>query len=339
DVLAKLGDRVREVIGRDSLPARGVPAPDWIVAKENPFNLAGFLAQYSKAIMATTAGERSRHMAGALVAAGAMLHALGDLGAPSRVRGDALAHLEPLGGGPDDLGSRTERIAALVYGRLGVPAPTTVVTRAHIRDYFTNKDGTGLADVTARAYFSANTLPGTSRINDEKPSLARALPALPARLNLMAASRDLASLRDANGTCLARYRVEHGELTWSLDDECVLEQLTQLLPQVAAYETGLLEFLTRGNLDVGLDGSTVRAGGKDLGPGQLDFLVEDDRGVRTKIGTAQVAGARGTGDVIGRATLTAIPNATRVIAVFRGADAVGEPIVATGVVSLVAPAR
>ncbi len=62
-------------------------------------------------------------MAGALIAAGAMLHVLGDLGAPSRVRADEEAHLSAARRRPDDLGSRFERIAALAYGRLGVPAP------------------------------------------------------------------------------------------------------------------------------------------------------------------------------------------------------------------------
>jgi len=336
DVLAALGDKVREAIGREAIPPSGIPAPDWIVTKENPFNLAGFLAQYSKAITSATPGERARHMAAALVAAGAILHALGDLGAPSRVRGDALAHLEPLGGGPDDLGSRTERIAALVYGRLGVPEPDKVITRTRVRDFFTTRGGTGLADVTARSYFSANTLPGVSRINEERPILVKAQPALPGRLNLMAASRgEGTTLRDAQGTCLARYKVESGLLGWAIDDDCVLEQLAVILPTVAAYETGLLEFLTRGDLKVVNDGAAILVAGADLGPGQLDLMVEDDRGVRATLASAQVTGAKQTGEVINKTPLSAqTANASRVIAVFRGADKLGEPIVATGIVSL-----
>ena len=57
--------------------------------------------------------------------------------------------------------------------------------------------------------------PGKS---DDPPHLARALPALPRRLNLMAASRDDGTtLRDPSGTCLARYKVDHNILTFSLD--------------------------------------------------------------------------------------------------------------------------
>ena len=120
-----------------------------------------------------------------------------------------VAHLEPLGGGPDDLGSRFERIAALSYGWLGVPAPSHVVTRKHLRDFFTSKDHTGLADVIARSYFSPNTLPEATRMNgDVKPHLARPEPHLPP-LNLVAATRDQrAVLRAADGTCLARYKID-----------------------------------------------------------------------------------------------------------------------------------
>src|SRR5262249_56521010 len=128
-------------------------------------------------VSAARRGERSRYMAAALVAAGAMLHALGDLGAPARVRGDAEAHLEPLGAGPDDLGSRFERIAALTYGRLGVPPPSRTVTRSHLRDFITAKDGGGLADVIARSYFSPNTLPEPTRGSTAtKPGFRRPAP-------------------------------------------------------------------------------------------------------------------------------------------------------------------
>jgi len=326
-VFSGLSDAVREAIGRAALPAHGMPAPDWITSKDNPFHLGAFMDQYSKAISAATPGERSRHMAAALIAAGAMLHVLGDLGAPSRVRGDEAAHFEPLGGGPDDLGSRFERIAALAYGRLGVPAPSRVITRTHMHDFFSAADGSGLADIVARSYFSPNTLPNTTR-SDEKPKLVRPQPALPVRLNLMAASReDGTTLRAQNGTCLARYKVEHGMVSFNLDDDCMLEQIAVILPEVAAYETGLLDFLLRGELTI-TTGSEFVVSGKGLGAGSVDVLVEDDRGVRKNIGTAQSPG--------GKDELVRVPAAagTRVVAVFRGADAQGEPIVAVGAMPL-----
>lgn len=329
-VTDRLGDSVREALGRAELPERGVPAPDWITARDNPFNLAAFATQYGKAVSAATPGERSRHMAAALVAAGAILHTLGDLGVPSRVRGDELAHFEPLGGGPDDLGSRFERIAALAHGRLGVPGPSRVITRPRLRDYFTSKDGSGLADLISRSYFSPNTLPAPSRTGGgEKPALARPAPSLPARLNLMAASRDGGSvLRDAAGTCLARYRVEHNVLAFALDDACMLEQVDAILPEVVAYEAGLLDFLLRGDLEIAVDGEIVVTG-KGLGAGAIELYVEDERGVRAKLTSAVVAaGAEALARV-------AAPSAgTRVVALYRGVDASGEPLIAVGAMPL-----
>jgi hypothetical protein len=325
-VFKGLSDAVREAIGRAALPAHGMPAIDWITSKDNPFHLGAFMDQYGKAVSAATPGERSRHMAAALIAAGAMLHVLGDLGSPSRVRGDEAAHFEALGGGPDDLGSRFERIAALAYGRLGVPVPARVITRTHMHDFFSASDGSGLADVIARSYFSVNTLPQSSR-SDAKPKLVRPQPALPERLNLMAASRDDGTTLRAHDVCLARYKVERGMLSFSLDDECMLEQIAVILPEVAAYETGLLDFLLRGELTI-TAGSQIVVTGKGLGAGTLDVLVEDDRGVRKSVGTAQTAG--------GKDELARLPAAqgTRIVAVFRGADAAGEPIVAVGAVPL-----
>jgi len=209
-----LAEKITEAVrARAALPERGIPAPDWLTDKSNPFGLDQFLEQYAKAASAPTPGERSRHMAAALIAAGAMVHVLGDMGNPARVRGDALAQLEPLGGGPDDLGSRFERTAALSYGRLGVPPASRVVTRKHLREFFTSKDGSGLADRVSRGFFSPGTLPQTTRINGEvHPQLVRPEPALPARLNLMAASRDEGTtLRANDGTCLARYKDDRGK--------------------------------------------------------------------------------------------------------------------------------
>lgn len=312
--------------GRAKLPTRGIAAPDWITDKRNPLNLTGFLDQYAKAASARTPGERSRAMAGALVAAGALLHTLGDLGNPSRVRGDEAAHLDVLGGGPDDLGSRFERIAALAYGRLGIPAPTRTISRSHLRDFFTSKDGRGLADVIARSYFSPNTLPPTFRAESSaQPALRHPLPALPSKLNLMAASRqDGTTLRSADGTCLARYRVDRSAVSFSLDDECVLEQLASILPEVSAYEAGMLDFLLRGELTITV-GANVVVTGKDLGSGTIEILTEDDRGVRTSFATSNVTSGS---DKL--AEVAAPSGGSRIVAVFRGSDAAGEPIVAIG---------
>ncbi|HET9624666.1 MAG TPA: hypothetical protein VFP84_25035 [Kofleriaceae bacterium] len=325
-----------------ALPDHGVPAPDWVVDKANPFNLEQFLSQYAKAVSAATPGERSRAMAAALIAAGAMLHTLGDLGAPSRVRSDEAAHLELVGAGGDDRGSRFERIAALTYGRLGVPPPSRTITRSHLREFFTAgtagrpgkpgspaaKDAEGLADLIARSYFSPNTLPEPTVIRgDARPQLARPQPGLPARLNLMAANRDDGTtLRSPAGTCLARYRVEHDLLSFSIDDDCMLEQLAVILPDVAAYEAGLLDFLLRGELTITADGQ-ITITGANLGAGTLDVFAEDERGVRSKLSSAATSGGEQLAQL-------PVPSGARIVAVFRGNDAAGEPIVAVGALAL-----
>jgi hypothetical protein len=330
-VIKGLSDAVRQSIGRAEVPEKGVPAVDWVTAKDNPLSVDGFLDQYYKAITAATPGERSRHMAGALVAAGAIIHVLGDLGSPSRVRGDSAAHFEPLGGGPDDLGSRFERIAALAFGRLGVPAPSRVISRPHLRDFFTSADNTGLADIISRSYFSPNTLPASARVGtDTHPELRRPLPALPAKLNLMAATRDDGTtLRNPDGVCLARYRVERGVVSFHLDDDCMLEEVTAILPEVAAYETGLLDFLLRGEITINI-GADIALSAPGLGAGTLEVLVEDSSGVRKSISKTTVTAGAALPHV-------PLPEAgARIVAVFRGVDAQNEPLVAVGAVPLAA---
>jgi len=326
-------------LGRTRPPDRGTAAPDWVVAKNNPMGLDGFLDQYAKAIRARTPGERGRHMAGALLAAGAIVHVLADMGSPSHVRSDSAAHFDPVGPGRDDLGSRFERVTALAWGRLGVPAPSTKVSRPRLRAFFTSPDGTGLADVTSKRWFSAHTLPAPVQITGAGGrtqlaiELARPQPAPPARLNLMAASQDQgATLHDAAGMCLARYRVDHGVLTWSLDDECLLEQAGAILPEVAGFATGLLDFLFRGELAVTRQGNEVRvAAASAVGAGQLEILGEDGSGVRTAAAASASPGGA-AGSELGRAAVPA--GSRRVIALFHGVDAAGEPLVAVGTLDL-----
>jgi hypothetical protein len=344
-VASRARSMVLERLGRATMPERGMAAPEWVTSKDNPLGLAGFLDQYEKAVRAATPGERNRHMAGALVAAGAIIHVLGDTGVPSRVRGDIAAHLESIGPGRDDLGSRFERIAALSFGRLGVPPPSRPITRARLTDFFAvdrrgvaekEKRPLGLADSISERYFSPNTLPADTSISTTSggasvaPKLVRPSPALPSRLNLMAASQpDGTTLRDAAGVCLARYRVDDNVLRFSLDDDCVLEQIAAILPEVAAFETGLLDFLFRGALELKLVGGKVEvtAGEVGLGAGDIDVLAEDPRGVRAPVAKGKVTAAAS-----GALAFSAgVPSGTRrLVAVFRGVDAAGEPIVATG---------
>lgn len=340
-----LYDRARDLARPHAdLPARGVPAPDWAVSKDNPLGLTGFLDQYEKAVSGATPAERGRATAGALVAAGAVLHVLGDLGSPTHTRSDEAAHLAKLGAG-DDAGSRFERLTAIAWGRLGVPAAIALPTRANFRAYFTAAgDGTtaGLAEWSSTHFFSDGTLPRTAEVGRVKSDalaavLARAqvrpLPALPRRLSMVVATQPRGTtLRDGAGMCLARYRKDRGALSWWLDDACELEQAAAILPVVGGYQASLLRWMMRGQLAVTVaDGQvTVRARGVAVGAGTVTVFAEDGRGVRTALGATPVTAAA-DGDVL---TSVAAPKARHAVALYRGVDASGEPVVAFGHVEL-----
>ncbi len=368
DLVEQATDLANRVV---ETPARGVAAPDWAASPDNPMGLVGFLDQYEKAIRTATPGERGRHLAGALVAAGAVLHTLGDLGSPTHARGDAAAHRAPMSDIPGDVGARFERLAAIAWGRLGVPAAATIAPRPRFRDYFTSDavattaaastlpstpgavgDTTaelGLADWTARHFFSEGTLPrpvdvGRSSRHSLPAALTRSLrrpaPTVPKKqLGMVnAAQARGTALRDATGTCLARYRVERGRLSWWLDDDCELEQAAVILPIAAGYEAALLRWLSRGQLAVasaasGSDAATgsravaASARGLALGAGTLTILAEDGRGIRTVVSTTAITSAI---DGAALATASVPADARYAIALYRGVDSVGEPVVAVG---------
>jgi hypothetical protein len=325
-----------------------VPAVDWIESADNPLNVAGFFAQYRKAVVARTPGERERHLAGTLVAAGAVLHVLQDMGSPSHVRNDFGSHLTPLSDEPTDVGSRFERVAALAFGRLGVAAAARAIERDRVRDFFFTAEGTGLANWTATSFFSGGTLPKSvevprrARANELEGAITAALrlpyPApLAAGLDLIRAGKPGgATLVDADGVCLARYRTRDFELRWKSDDDCALEQIETLLPEVSAYSTGLLQFLFRGSLAISKNAGgaiVVSAADVEFGEGTITVFWDDASGVRTAVGE----GTATTGGTIGAslAQLDAPGDDARfVAALFEGVDANGEKLIATGLLSL-----
>ena len=325
-----------------------IPAPGWITSNDNPLSVDGFHEQYRKAVTSRTQGERDRHLAGALLAAGAVLHVLQDMGSPSHVRNDFGAHLGSLSDDDTDVGSRFERITALAYGRLGVPAPARTVSAVKLGDLFATDKGGGLAHWTASRFFSAGTLPKAieldvgARAAEIGIKLASSLglpnPApLASGLDLIRAARSGgATLAGADGTCIARYAVANRHLSWSIDDDCALEQAGVILPEVSAYSAGALDFLFRGTLALSKrdgGGVVVSAGDSALGAGNVTVLWDDATGVRTEL----VAMTSTTGGTVGATLATAkkLPAGTaRVAALFDGVDANGERVVAAGLLDL-----
>lgn len=346
------GALAAKLAGRAATPGRGVPAVEWITAADNPLGLAGFLDQYGKAQTAATPGERARAMAGALVAAGALLHVLADMAAPSHVRGAGADQDEVVDIATGERGARLDRLTAIAFGRLGVPAPRAVINAPTLRGFFVDTAGPdgavatpGLASWTASHFFSPATLPRpvpAGRLPRERlaqaltAALRRPAPVVPARLSLLTAGQpEGATLRDDHKVCLARYRVERGLLSWSLDDDCQIEQAQAILPVAAGYEAGLLRWLFRGELELRAgDGGVIAAStrGLALGAGSLTLLAEDGRGVRTVVSTTTVTAAA-DGAALASATLPA--GSRRAVAVFRGVDGAGEQVVAVGLLDQV----
>ena len=199
-----------------------------------------------------------------------------------------------------------------------------------MRAFFSNAEGTGLADVTARSYFSSGTLPQASKTDSAVPSsvLIRSKPSLPARLNLMAASSvDGTVLRSSAGVCLARYRVSQGILSFFTDDDCHLEQISALLPTVVSYQAGLTDFLFRGELALVVEGAELVVRSPiALGAGVLSIVSEDAQGVRT-VAVGQPGVASAIGADIGR---MAVPVGVAWYAVWNGVDGNGQTLVAGG---------
>ena len=340
-LLKRARHRVLTMFSRQRLERGGVPAPDWIDHAENPLGLRGFRDQYKKAVTARTPAERGRHLAGALIAAGAMLHVLEDMGSPSHARNDLAAHLDRLGPDPADVESRFERVASLGYGRMGVPAPAKVIAARPLRDFFTAKDGSGLADVTAARWFSAYTLPRSIDLGGDprgalqsgmKGSLRRPAPTPPMDLDLAAASEEGGTvLTGAGGACAAKYRIENRRVSWFIDDACALEQVAAILPEVAGYAAGFIDTLFRGTVsfEAGSGGALIlRAGTVGFGAGEVTVFWDDARGVRTKIQAASIKGAAASAVILELPPPPA--DARRVSALFDGVDAAGQPLLATG---------
>jgi hypothetical protein len=328
-------------LGSEGLVKDGVAAPEWVVHADNPMNLDGFIAQYARAVASATPAERSRHMAGMLLAAGAILHLLQDMGSPAHVRNDLAAHLDQMGHDAFDVGSRFERVAALAYGRLGVPPPSMEITAPGLRGFFTTDKSTGLADRTSQRFFSAYTLPRSIRVRPGagshamgsvlQSSLVRARPAPLPRLDLEAARSGAgARLVDDQGVCVANYQMRQNLLSWHMDAECMAEQAAVLLPEVAAYSTGLLDWLFRGTIEFTReqDGMRAMAAGAEFGAGTLELFWDDARGVRTRYGEVEIKSASA-----GQALAEVPPppkGASAVAVLFRGKDQRGELLVAAG---------
>jgi hypothetical protein len=341
---ARLGTRLWAWLSSTHL-GPGVAASDWIRAPDNDLGVSRFHRELVLSATAPTLAARDEHLAFALLCAGAILHVLEDVGSPSRARDDLAEHLQSLTAGGVDHGSRFERLAALLFGRLGVPKPLAPVRRGRLADYFTSSDARGLADLTARSWYSRGTLPGPVTWTPKTPreevlaqaTRSQSFPFPVPTFDAQAAARAGGGrVENDEGACLANYAVVEGQIAWSISDDCATQQLYRILPLVGAHTTGLLDFLFRGTLAVkGSDqGAVVTVGGTGLGKGSLSLWIEDEKGQRQKLGASLDVKGGAPETVLASVTSAGLVSAARLVAVFQGTDESGEEVVATGDLAL-----
>ena len=306
-------------------------AVDWISAPGNDMSLARFASELFASASARTRAERDEHLALALLCAGALVHVVQDMGSPSRAHGDLSDHMSALGDGRADRGSRFEHLATLLYGRVGLPPSVAAVVHVHAREFVAD-----LAGRVASRWLSSTRLPRLTRVpphatfGDIRQAIERSWPVAAPRprgtIDLEAASpSDGALLQDEQGLCLARVRLDGERMTFAPDDKCTAEQLATILPEVAGYSTGFLDWLFRGTLRVER-GAVVTE--RKLGAGSLWLFAEDKNGNRAAMSTRTITAAL-AGDELAQVA-TPPPGTTKIVAVFRGADDATEEIVAVG---------
>lgn len=298
-------DSMRDLFAGEAFDGNGAASVAWLAAPGNDLGLGRFLDARERAVIAATPAERESALADALLVAGALLHVVEDAAAPAYVHNDFKTDLY-------DAEGPLVSFAAARYGRLAVPAPAgDAVPVAHLADLIHTADGAGLADRVARHWFSLGQLRGDDRVTAPADMPALAAPA---------GARGY--LYDEARRHLARFaRDRQGRVTWDLDDRCHADYAAALLPEAGRGALSALEHLFRDPL--ALDKVSIKNGPLALGAGKLTILVEDN-GTRRVVSQVEVSGAEAG------AVLAPLPDETgdaRVIAVFRGVDGAGEPVV------------
>ncbi len=304
--IAGVADRsgsLRGVFTGASFDGNGLASTTWLTDERNDFSLGRFLDARERSAAAATAEEREHALSEALLIAGALLHVVADAADPAHVRDDFRIEYG-LQRGP------LARFVAARYGRLLVPPPPRPAEPIdHLADAIHNAAGAGLADRTARRFFSSGTLPGSA----DAPSLPKV------------AAGDAPSGWVAGEAVkhLARWtRDARGDVTWTIDRTCLEDYAAALLPEATEAALVALEHLFRGELRI--EAGTVRNGDLALGAGKVQLLAEDDKGARWVIASRTVA-AVGARDTL--IDLPATLPSEKLAAVYRGLDLHGEPIV------------
>lgn len=311
----------------------GEPADAWVETATNDLSYLAYLRHLAQSASAKTPRQRDASLARAFLALGGVLHVVQDMASPSRVRNDFReAHMARLGTSVVDRGAAFERFVALAYGASAPEPGPAGPPRTRLRDFLHSRDGLGLADFTARNFFSPGTLPRSFAVTR----------GLPAAELLRRAQQGLArpepSLRAMEGpTGYVRGIVPHlvhhrrnvsGLVRFDLDHACYADYARALVAEAVRSTRDVIAFALRGRIEVKRNAAewVFTNRGVALSHGQLDLLWQDANGQRqslTRFAVRQVA----QGAVVAEPVQEWPKDATQGVLIFDGHDLHDEPIV------------
>jgi hypothetical protein len=343
------GDTVRQWLTGTGFDLTGVAAPTWAASADNPHSVTAFTAHLADAVSERDPKHRQHHLALALAALGATLHVLQDMASPTHVRDDFIGgHMQRLGQSVFYRGSSYERYVARTYGQFALPAYRgEPVRRPRVRDYFTSSRWDGLADITSLHHFSPGTLPPSILVvRDSDPAeltkrLASRLPLTRPRLlrlDLSCARRGRCHLQGKHGPLLAYAVDSKQQLRFFLDRRCHRSAARRLLPLAAGFSAGLVNHLLRGSAEIVRDGGKIKVTnrGARVEAGKVLLLWEDAKGARTRLKELTLGQHVAKGDALALFELDVPKGAKRLVALVRGTDRAGDPLVTAAQLELVA---
>ncbi len=342
------GDSMREFLTGTGFELKGIAAWKWAVAPDNPYSEQEIYRHWANSIALTSPSARNNEMILAMVGIGGLLHVLQDMASPTHVRNDFLiGHLQKLGKSFYNRASAYERFVAETFGEFGLPeyrqAP---IEKAKIRDFFSSKNWQGLADITHLNHFSPGTVPPPILISSHsnpkeilkrlRSKLAFQKPDLTAVDLRCAASSRTCYLPGKSGPLLAYHLDQENRLVFSLDKRTFAATARHLLPLAVGYSTGLINFLTRGKLEVKFDGQDLRIKNAGIGcsSGRLRIFWENEQGQRKVLKDIASSKTVKKGQKIASLSLHLPTNAKAIAVLFEGKDIHQQPMVAAQVLDL-----
>jgi hypothetical protein len=328
----------------------GKSALQWAHAPSNRYGLRSHWRHRREAVAARSPNERLHELAMSLVTMGALAHLLQNMACPSYVRNDFIvSHLRKDGAVGE---TPYARYVARQLGRSGIPKLTGKRVRRYRFDaLFYNPEGTGLAQTTARSYFSPGSLP--EPVEAEPKKAKKHLQAFAEKwprpvlqpidwkleegqtryIRRKHTSVGFGSIR------VAAYGVSPtGLLRFWLERRVYGDYAAELLPRAVRYTEALIAYLLRGRLALSTKKGDEAAGsiavendGVPLSSGRLVVMSQDAKGVRTAVLEKKLSASIAAGGLISTVPRSKLgPDAQGVAVLFEGKDAKGERIVASG---------